>query len=206
MLRKARIRYRSDGDADAVLVAPRSASELRARWSRMPSLRWVHALSAGVEPLLFPELVESDVVLTNGRGIFAPALAEWVVGAILYFAKGFARLTRQKRWEPFHVERVEGQTVGILGYGSIGRAIGERCAALGMQVIGVSRHEGSLDEMLRASDYVVVCTPLTDETRGLIGRREIAKMRRNAVLVNVGRGAVVDEAALVRALQSHRIK
>src|SRR5947207_10588175 len=75
-----------------------------------------------------------------------------------------------------------------------------------MQVIGVSRHEGSLDEMLRASDYVVVCAPLTGETRGLIGRREIAKMRRNAVVINVGRAAVIEEAALVRALQSGRIK
>ena len=123
--------------------------------------------------------------------------------------KSFPRLLRAqgaRTWDSFTVERLEGQTAGIVGYGSIGRAVGDRCAALGMNVIAFSRHRGSLDELLRASDYVVVCTPMTDETRGLIGRREIKAMRRNAVLINVGRGPVVDEAALVAALKSHRIR
>lgn len=196
-------------DAEVILVAPRSGPELREVWRQAKRVRWVHALSAGVETLLFPELCASDVVLTNGRGVFAPALAEFVVAAILYFAKSFPRLLRGQRertWDSFTVERVEGQTVGIVGYGSIGRAVVDRCAALGMQVAVFSRHKGSLDQVLRESDYIVVSTPLTPDTRGLIGRAEIEAMRRNAVLINVGRGPVVGEAALVAALQSHRIK
>jgi phosphoglycerate dehydrogenase-like enzyme len=190
--------YATAGDAEIVLVHPRAGARLREVWPSVPSVKWVHALSAGVENLLFPEL---DVPLTNGRGIFASALAEFVLGAILYFAKDFARLTRVRRWEPFTVQRIEGQTVGIVGYGSIGRAVAERCA--GMRILTFSRHGGALDEVLSESDYVVVCVPLTESTRGLVDPR---RMKKGAVLINVGRGAVVDEAALIAALESHHLK
>lgn len=196
-------------DAEVILVAPRSGPELREVWPQAKGVRWVHSLSAGVETMLFPELRASDVVLTNGRGIFAPALAEWAVAAILYFAKSFPRLLRGQRertWDSFTVERVEGQTVGIVGYGSIGRAVVERCTALGMRPVAFSRHHGSLDEVLREADYIVVSTPLTDDTRGMIGPAEFKAMRRNAVLINIGRGPVVDETALIAALKTHRIK
>jgi len=190
--------YATGGDAEVVLVHPRSGAQLREVWPQLPSVQWVHALSAGVENLIFPEL---NVPLTNGRGIFAPALAEWVLAAMLHFAKDIPRLMRQRRWEPFTVQRIEGQTVGIVGYGSIGRAVAARCA--GMRIIPFSRHDGSLDEVFRDSDYVVVCAPLTEATRGLIDAR---RMKRDAVLINVGRGAVVDEAALVEALRSHHLQ
>jgi phosphoglycerate dehydrogenase-like enzyme len=193
--------YVTEGDAEVVLIHPRAGARLREMWPRIPSVRWIHALSAGVENLLFPELCDRDVVLTNGRGIFASALAEWALAAILHFAKDIPRLMRQRRWEPFTVERIEGQTVGIVGYGSIGRAVAERCA--GMRILPFSRHEGSLDEVLRESDYVVVCAPLTEETRGMVDARQ---MKNGAVLINIGRGAVVDEASLVDALQSHHLK
>ena len=187
----------TEGDAEVVLVHPRAGAQLREIWPQVPGVRWVHALSAGVENLIFPEL---HVPLTNGRGIFAPALAEWVLAAILHFAKDIPRLMRDRRWEPFTVQRIEGQSVGIVGYGSIGRAIAARCA--GMNVIPFSRHGGSLDDALSA-DYVVVCAPLTEETRGLVDPR---RMKKGAVLINVGRGAVVDEAALIDALQSRHLK
>jgi phosphoglycerate dehydrogenase-like enzyme len=196
-------------DAEVILVAPRSGPELREVWPQAKRVRWVHSLSAGVETMLFPELRASDVILTNGRGVFAPALAEWAIAAILYFAKSFPRLLRGQRertWESFTVDRVEGQTVGIVGYGSIGRAVVERCVALGMRPVAFSRHQGSLEEVLREAEYIVVSTPLTDDTRGMIGEAEFKAMRRNAVLINIGRGPVVDEAALIRALKSHRIK
>src|SRR5262245_23388513 len=122
--------YATEGDAEVVLVHPRAGGRLREVWAQIPSAKWVHALSAGVENLLFPEL---NVPVTNGRGVFASALAEWVLGAILYFAKDFPRLMRVRRWEKFTVQRIEGQTVGIIGYGSIGRAVAERC--MGMRVI-----------------------------------------------------------------------
>src|SRR5262249_26777822 len=159
---------------EVVLVHPRSGPRLREIWPEVPSVQWVHALSAGVENLLFPEL---HVPLTNGRGIFAPALAEWVLGAILYFAKDVPRLMRVRRWEPFNVARIEGQTVGVVGHGSIGRAVARVCGAMDMRVVAVSRHEGSLDDVLREADYVVVSTPLTPETRGLVDPR---RMKRGA--------------------------
>jgi phosphoglycerate dehydrogenase-like enzyme len=186
-------------DAEVIVVAPRSNRELRNVWHQAKGVRWVHSLSAGVENLLFPELIESDVVVTNGRGIFAPALGEWALAAILHFAKDIPRAMRQRTWQPFHVERVKGQTVGIVGYGSIGKAVAERCAALGMRVLPFSRHQGSLDEAL-ACDYVVVCAPLTESTRGLVDPR---RMKRGAVLINIGRGPVVSEPALLEALRGH---
>jgi phosphoglycerate dehydrogenase-like enzyme len=192
--------YAAEGDAEIVLVHPRAGGRLREVWNELPSVKWVHALSAGVENLLFAEL---HVTLTNGRGVFASALGEWALGAILYFAKDLARLMRVRRWEPFNVQRVEGQTVGIVGYGSIGRAVAERCAAMRMRVITFSRHKGSLDDLLREAHYVVVCTPLTPETRGLVDPR---RMKPGSVLINVGRGAVVDEAALLEALHSRLLK
>jgi len=192
--------YATDGDAEIVLVHPRAGARLREIWPRVPSVRWVHALSAGVENLMFPEL---HVPLTNGRGIFASALAEWVLGAILHFAKDVPRLMRERRWEPFTVQAVEGQTVGIVGYGSIGRAVARACGALGMKIVAFSRHEGSLDDVLRDADYVVVSAPLTADTLGLVDAR---RMKSGAVLINVGRGAVVDEAALVEALRSGHLK
>lgn len=195
--------YATDGDAEVVLVHPRAGARLRELWPQIPSVRWIHALSAGVENLLFPELRDSDVILTNGRGIFAAALGEWAIGAILFFAKDFARLVRQRSWAPFNVRRVEGETVGIIGYGSIGRAVAARCEALGMRVVPYSRHAGSLDDVLRQADYVVVCAPLTDETRGLVDAR---RMKAGGVLINIGRGAVVDEASLLDALSSHHLK
>lgn len=188
-------------NADVLVVAPRSNRELREAWPRLANVRWIHSLAAGVETLLFPELVESDVVVTNGRGIFAPALAEWVLAAILHFAKDIPRLLRNRKWEPFNVQRIEGLTAGIAGYGSIGHAVGERCAAFGMRVLPYSRHDGSLDEVLRESDYLVVTAPLTPETRNLVDPR---RMKPGSVLINVGRGPVVSEEGLLEALSTKR--
>ena len=190
-----------------------------------PNVEWVHSRSAGLDGLLFPELVESPARLTNGSGVYSESLGEFVVGAILYFAKDLRRMIRNQAagaWEPFDIVEVHGQTVGIVGYGDIGRAVATRVRALGMRVLGVKRHgpparnddplaeriygpEG-LIEMISRSDYVVVAAPLTPETVGLIGEPEIAAMKPDAVLINVGRGPVIEEAALVKALSEKRIK
>jgi phosphoglycerate dehydrogenase-like enzyme len=190
----------------------------------MPGLRWIHSRSAGVDRMLFPALVESAVVVTNGRGVFGPGLGEYVAAAVLFFAKGLGRMRRsqaERRWDPFFVEWVRGRTLGIVGYGDIGRAVAERMRGFGMRILGLRRHpelaagDPHADEVLGPdrlldlmgrSDYVVVSTPLTPRTRGLIGEREIAAMRPTGVLINVGRGAVVDEDALVRALRDGRIR
>jgi phosphoglycerate dehydrogenase-like enzyme len=190
-----------------------------------PNLRWVHSRSVGLERTLFPELRDSPVQLTNGRGVFSASLGEFVLGAILYFAKEFHRMIRNQSagvWEAFDVIPVSGQTVGIVGYGDIGRAVAARVRPLGMTVLAMKRHVSPLAfadplvervyvpdqrlEMLSRCDYVVVAAPLTSETRGLIGEPEFAAMNTTAVVINVGRGPVIDEDALVEALSCRRIK
>jgi phosphoglycerate dehydrogenase-like enzyme len=200
-------------DAEAILVAPRAGALLPRIWPDTTRIRWVHTLAAGVDTLLFPELLAGGVTLTNARGVFAPALAEFVLAAMLWFAKDLGRMQRNQEasvWDPFTVERLEGQTVGIVGFGSIGRAVGERCSALGMKILATRRQPdestGSLDQLLSASDFVVLSMPLTPETRGLIGARELARMKPTAVLINIARGAVIDEPSLIEALENRRIR
>ena len=105
-----------------------------------PRVRWIHSRSAGLEQILFPELVASNVIVTNGSGVFSPSLGEFALAAILYFAKDLRRMIRNQMsgvWEQFDVTMVSGQTLGIVGYGSIGRAVATRASALGMHVLGL---------------------------------------------------------------------
>ncbi len=186
-------------------------------------VRWVHSRSAGLDNVLFPELIASDVPLTNGRGVFSQSLGEFALAAILYFAKDFRRMLRNQMagvWEQFDVEEIDTQTVGIVGYGDIGRAVAKRVHPMGMQVLATKRHAppGSdpnvdqfykpedLMEMLGRCDYVVVSLPLTPETHHMISDAQFAAMKPTAVVINVGRGPVIDEAAMVRALTAKRIK
>lgn len=190
-----------------------------------PNLLWVHSRSVGLERTLFAELKASPVPLTNGAGVFSASLGEFTLGAILYFAKDFRRMIRNQMagvWEAFDVSWASGHTVGIIGYGDIGRAIAERVRALGMTVLAVRRHVSpskSADplvaetftpdrrlEMISRCDYVVVAAPLTPETRGMIGEAEFAAMKPTAVVINVGRGPVIDEKAMVAALSGGRIR
>jgi len=209
--------------AAAILHWSASRELLRTVFAMCANVKWVHSRSAGLDSILFPELVESDVILTNGRGVFSASLGEFALAAILYFAKDFRRMIRSQsasRWEPFDVEVIAGKTVGIVGYGDIGRAVATRLHAMGMRVLATRRHipqendpliEGyyqpeKLHEMLTDCDYVVVTAPLTEETRHMIGEAELAAMKPNAVVINVGRGQVIHEEALVKALTSGRIK
>jgi phosphoglycerate dehydrogenase-like enzyme len=209
--------------ADAILHWAGSRDLLRSAFLSNPGVRWVHSRSAGLDHLLFPELVESPVPLTNGTGVFSPSLGEFALAAILYFAKDFRRMLRNQeagRWEPFDVEEIAGRTVGIVGYGDIGRAVAGRVHALGMRVLALKRHvpaspdpliaefydTGELTAMLGLCDYIVVSAPLTSETRHMIGEAAFAAMKPNAVVINIGRGPVIDQAALIRALADRRIK
>ena len=193
-------------DAEVILIAPRFGSLLRGLIA--PHLRWIHALGAGVDTLPFDELRKSDAIVTNSRGVYADALAEFALAAMLWFAKDLRRLERNQAarvWEPYTVERLESQSVGIIGYGGIGRAVGRRTEALGMRVIEVRRQSGVIDEALTA-DYVVLSMPLTATTRGMVDQERIARMKPGAVLINICRGAVVDEPALIEALRAKRIR
>jgi phosphoglycerate dehydrogenase-like enzyme len=209
---------------DAILVCSAGRAALAPVLAMAPGARWVHSRAAGLDHLLFPALTDADVVLTNGRGVFSRALAEFVIGALFYFAKDFRRLVRNQQrgvWEPFEPEDVSGRTLAIVGYGDIGRAVAERAHKLGMKVVALRRRPqlsgedpwvdatvppGQLIDLMRRADDVVVAAPLTAETRGLVGAAAIAAMKPTAVLVNVGRGPVVDESALVQALRQGGIR
>jgi phosphoglycerate dehydrogenase-like enzyme len=197
------------------------ADELRSEWDHAATLRWIHWGGAGVDAVLFPELVESEVVLTNSRGIFDRAMAEYVLGIILCFAKGLPETIRsqaQRTWNYRLTEVIEGKNVIIVGVGSVGRAIARLLSGAGMKVSGIGRSaraddsvfgaiHGSEDltEVVPEADYVVNVLPLTDHTRGLFSSAVFKAMRPTARLINVGRGATVDDGALVAALQNGEI-
>ena len=197
---------------------------LKELWPRAKSLRWVQSSYAGVEPLMFPALVESHVALTNARGLYSSVLAEFVVGAILYFAKRFEELQSNQRagiWSRLQVDEVRGTTVGIVGVGDVGRACASQVHALGMRLLGCKRNPDSMPEIhpfehivapdrrleiLPQCDWVVISTPLTHQTRGMIGLPELRAMKSDSVLINIGRGAVVSEPVLVQALEEGWIR
>lgn len=212
-------------DATVILHWSGSLALLKTVFEMCPNVLWVHSRSAGLDKTLFPELIESPVPLTNGSGVFSPPLAEFVLGAILYFAKDFRRMIRNQMaevWEAFDITPIKGQTVGIVGYGDIGRAIAATVRPLRMPVLAVKRHVGPSQkadplvegmygpdrriEMIRRCDYIVVAAPLTSETHGMIAAPEFAAMKPTAVVINVGRGPVIDEKAMVNALSQQRIK
>lgn len=198
-------------EADVMLVGAVSRELVEEVFRMAPRLKWVHVMWAGLDSLLFPALVESPVTLTNGRGVFARSLAEFVIAGMLWFAKDIRRMRRQQReqrWEKFLVEELHGKQLGIIGHGSIGRAAAALATAFGMKVIGVGRTSPpeEFGEVIEKSEYILVSTPLTPETRGLVGEAEFRRMRPEAVLINVGRGPVVEEAALIAALREGRIR
>jgi phosphoglycerate dehydrogenase-like enzyme len=215
---------RAAAGADAVLMWSGTRDLLREVLRIAPRVRWVHSRSAGLDSVLFPELVESPVVLTNGRGVFSQSLGEFAIGAALFFAKDFRRMVQsqeQGRWDPFDIVEIRGQTMGIVGYGDIGRAVASRAKAMGMRVVAVRRRpelsadDPEVDEvlpmtripdLLKQADYVTVAAPLAEGTRGLIGEAELGAMKPEAVIINIGRGPVIAEAALVQALQERRIR
>ena len=188
--------------ADAILVTVGEAGLLQAIFSVATRLRWVHSFAAGVEAFLFPDLVQSPVTLTNARGAYKRALAEFVMAAVLFFAKDLRRLVRNQEagvWQPFDVDDVHGKVIGIIGYGETGRASAELAHAFGMRVLGLRRRPEqsrgdsllesvfgpeSLHEMLPLCDFVLLATPGTPQTRGMIGHREIGLMKADAIVFN----------------------
>jgi len=193
------------------------------------ALRWIHAPTAAVHQFLFPELVNSEVVLTNSREVHGPVVAEHVMALIFALAKKIpqAAIFQQKHvwgqeamWnEGVHLREIAGATLGLVGVGSIGSRVAQMGSALGMRVIAVREHieKGSpagvaaifapsaLDDLLRQSDYVVVAAPLIGATNRLINSARLAVMKSDACLINVGRGQQVDPIALSEALRTRRI-
>ena len=192
---------------------------------KFPTVEWVHTRSAGLDFIASDALFASPVNLTNAKGMFSSTLAEYCMMACSYFAKDLPRLMQQKanvNWEQYPVRELRGSTMGIVGYGDIGRACAKLAKAYGMKVIGLKRDistfrseddpycdtmygmEG-LHEVMSLSDYILISTPLTEHTRGLISREAISKCKSSAVIINVGRGPIIDEEALIEALQNGTI-
>ncbi|HSJ50482.1 MAG TPA: D-2-hydroxyacid dehydrogenase [Actinomycetota bacterium] len=199
---------------------PRSGL-LEPAWEQAGDLRWIQSASAGVEDLLFPGLVESEVVLTNARGVFDDAMAEYVAGLLLLMAKGLPRvLERQARreWRHHDAEMLAGRKVLVVGVGSIGRAVGRTLRNLGMTVRGVGTTARGGDDVFRAiqgideladacawADVVVNVLPATAATMHAFDAAIFHAMGPTTRFVNVGRGSTVDEEALVDALREGRI-
>lgn len=212
-------------DADVVLFSGLSGKTVSfvQLWPHLEKVQWIHSLSAGVEKYLIPEFVASPVPLTNARGVFKRSLADFTLMAVLYFYKNVRRLIesqRRRHWDDFKVDWVPGKVMGIVGYGEIGRECGLLAHAIGMQVYALRRRpeqSGSdpilakafgpdqLHDMLAEADVVVAAAPLTPATHHLLSDAEFAAMKPGAIVINVGRGPVIDEAALVRALQEKKI-
>jgi phosphoglycerate dehydrogenase-like enzyme len=182
-------------------------------------LRWIQCMGAGVERLLVPEL-PPDVRVTRAAGIFGPWMAEYALGWCLWVTQrmdGFRASQRQRRWAPVDPIPLRGQTLCVVGLGDIGRHTAQRARALGMRVIGVTRsgrasrdarrvyRTRALRAALAQADFVVLTLPLSEETRGLLGPAALAAMKPTAWLLNLARGPIVDEAALLDALRGRRI-
>lgn len=211
--------------ADVLMNVMSPLAPFRELFLMCPNVRWVHSFSAGIENSIFPEIAASSVPMTNGRGIFSRSLAEFVACGMLYFEKKIPLMNRQKaegRWENIEeVGELHGKTLGIVSYGTIGQACAHLGKAFGMRVLALRRRpemssndplvdrvygpEGVRD-MLAESDFVAVCSPNAPGTRGLIGAAELAAMKSSAVILNVGRGPVITESALIDALRENRIR
>ncbi len=196
--------------------------------ARAPALEWLQLTSAGVDRLLDAPVVRSHVTVTTASGIHAAPISEYIIGVMLAFAKRLPhamRAQQERAWRPYWPEELEDKTVGILGVGAIGARTAQLCRALGMRVLALRRSatqrlsgnatgDPAIDEMLppedlpyllAESDYVVIALPLTPETSGLFGESQLAAMKPTAVIVNIGRGAIIDQDALIRALKTRTI-
>jgi phosphoglycerate dehydrogenase-like enzyme len=186
---------------------------------RAPCLRWIQSSSSGIgEWVRRLGLVESTVVVTNAAGIHARPLAEYVLFVMLYFAKRWPRMLAEQgahHWERCAIDTIERKTLGIVGLGRVGQAVAQLAKPLGVRVIGLRRGidgpetgidavfgPDGLPDLLAQSDYVVLSLPRTPETVGLIGAAELASMRPGSILINIARGSIVDEPALIGALRS----
>ncbi len=203
--------------ASIALLWDFSSTLLRRHFDRAPNLSWIHVAGAGVDAVLSPEIESSDVVITNAHGVFNQSIAETVAGMMLVFVKDMLTtlsLQSQRRWLHRDTEMLSGQTALLIGAGGIGRAIGRTIGALGVEVTGVATSERydrdlglvrsieDLETLLPQADFVILVLPLTSRTRGLIGVEQLSLMKPSARLINVGRGELVDETALIDALRS----
>lgn len=207
--------------ADALFLWDFFSTAVRDVWEHAGSLKWIHVAAAGVDTLLFSELVDSGVIVTNSRGIFDRPIAEFVLASVLAFAKDIPGSLRRQQagiWEHRETERIDGCTALVVGTGAIGRETARLLDAVGMTVSGVGRTErdgdpdfgvvhasSNLAKIVGNADYVVLIAPLTDSTNGMVDADVLAAMKRSARIINVGRGELIQQEALVEALREGQI-
>mmetsp|Transcript_4304 Transcript_4304/g.7910 ORF Transcript_4304/g.7910 Transcript_4304/m.7910 type:complete len:420 (+) Transcript_4304:133-1392(+) len=207
---------------------PRAMVQLPMVLAAFPTIEWVHVRSAGIDFVVSDEFAEfrDKVEVTNAKGQFSSSLAEYVMMACSYFAKNLPRLMQQQRkkqWSPYDIEELRGKTMGIVGYGDIGKSCAKLATIYGMRVVALRRRpylskddplcdvvygtdKASLNQLMSESDYIVCSAPSTVETRGMVNADAFANVKKNAVFINLGRGPVVDEDALIKALKSGQLK
>ena len=214
----------SAADARVLLRCAMDKPAFRNALSQASALEWVHTCTAGFDQLLIPELIERRLAVTRGAHTHDITIAEWVMASLLTISKQFdiaAQAQAQRRWlaptEWAQPVELFGATMGIIGAGAIGTEVARRARGFGMSVIATKRSPEDLDEydevlppsklhsVLERSDFVVIACPLTPETRGMIGATEFGLMKRSAYLNNIARGAVIQEAALIEALETGQI-
>lgn len=222
----------ADGSLDDVEVLLRgviTAEAFDRILVRAPRLRWVHSASAGVERVLTPLSRDRGIVITNARGVFSRPIAEYVMLMILAVSRRLPQLLelqRERTWQPLEARELRDVTVGIVGLGSIGRAVVTLATAFGCRVIALRRTPGPASEaedgpdrielerllrpdelpaLLAASDFVVLAAPLTPDTENMIDEAALSTMKRDAWLINIARGRLVDDRALIRALDANKI-
>jgi phosphoglycerate dehydrogenase-like enzyme len=196
--------------------------------NRAVALRWAHHTQAGVSNLLGSDLWSSQVALTSSRGaVGVTAIAEYVLAGVLYFSRGLDIAAGRHAGDAlnrrsYHLSSVAGATMGIIGLGGIGREVARLARAMGMRVVATRRSalaaqnnvdgadlllpSSGLIELAAQSDFVVVCSQLTEQTRGMIDARVLAAMKRGSVLINIARGEEVDESALMEAINSGQLR
>ena len=192
------------------------------------NLKWIHLGNAGVDNSLFDEVIKSNIIITNSRGINSVPVSEFVLSAILFFSKNFSdclKFKKNKKWTQWEIakknETLENKTLGIIGYGAIGKAIAKKVKALNMNVIGIKRLQrkkeiklyidellpiNKLDYLLSNSDYIVISCPLTPLTKKLINKEKLNLISKNSYLINISRGKIIDEKKLIVQLKNKLIK
>jgi len=212
-----------------------SDSDILFAWSVRPEhveaarkLKWIHTGMAGLSSILIPEVVNSDIIVSNSKGVHAITIAEHTLALMLQFSRRLVPCVERQRealwrrrqiWEaPLSFDELYGKTACVLGLGAIGSEIAKRAFAFGMRVIGIRRRiedkpawvetiypPNMLDEILPKVDYLIIATPATEETTRMIGRRQFDRMKRSAFVVNIARGEIIDQPALMEALNGDRI-
>lgn len=191
-------------------------------FDQLPKLSWIQVLTAGLDQLPLQEMDQRGILLTNVRGLHAIQMAEYTIAMIINIVRRsfqFYELQKERRWDPtIRLDEAYGKTVGILGLGAIGLEIAKRAKAFGLKVIGLRKNPGPCppevdrlltsgqeDILFQESDFVVILLPVTAETQNFVGQRLINQMKPDAYLINIARGAVLDEEALLEAVRQNKI-